>query len=131
MEDSYSITAHHWIKKFKPNKQVLSIRVYRFAKRFSDLLIIVLAMPFWLPIIGVIALLIRITSSGASPIFSQARTGQGGCRFQMFKFRTMVPNADALKEKYIHLNDNNFYKILQHLHNNKGYLLIHNHYHYT
>ena len=105
MEHSYSITGHHWIKKFNPNKRGLSIRTYHFAKRFADLLIVVLAMPFWLPVIGIIALLIRITSPGASPIFSQARTGKGGRRFQMFKFRTMVPNADALKEKYIHLNE--------------------------
>ena len=105
MEYSYSITGHSWIKKFDPRKRILSIRGYYLAKRFFDLFIVLLAMPFWLPLIGVIALLIRVTSPGASPVFSQARTGRGGRRFQMLKFRTMVPNAAALKEQYAHLNE--------------------------
>lgn len=105
MEYSYSIIGYYWIKKFDPNKRVLSVRNYQIAKRLFDLVIVLLAMPFWLPIIGAIALLIRITSPGAPPVFSQARTGRGGRRFKMLKFRTMVPNADALKEQYAHLNE--------------------------
>jgi lipopolysaccharide/colanic/teichoic acid biosynthesis glycosyltransferase len=62
-------------------------------------------MPIWLPAIAIIALLIWVTSPGASPFFSQERTGKGGRRFQMLKFRTMVPNADALKQQYLHLNE--------------------------
>ncbi len=100
-----STSGQHWIKKFDPTKRVLSARAYFFAKRIFDLLLVVLTMPFWLPLIGVVAFLIRVTSPGASPVFSQARTGRGGHRFQMLKFRTMVPNADSLKEKYAHLNE--------------------------
>ncbi|RME90543.1 MAG: sugar transferase [Anaerolineae bacterium] len=33
------------------------------------------------------------------------RTGKGGRRFPMYKFRTMVPNAEELKAKYAHLNE--------------------------
>jgi len=53
----------------------------------------------------VIALLIRLTSPGAPAIFVQYRTGKGGQRFRMYKFRSMVPNAEELKVKYAHLNE--------------------------
>ena len=105
MEHSRSTIGLYWIKKFNPSKQTLSVRSYLFAKRIFDLLIVLLATPFWFPVILLIAFLIRVTSPGASPFFSQARTGKGGHRFQMFKFRTMVPNANELKEKYSHLNE--------------------------
>jgi lipopolysaccharide/colanic/teichoic acid biosynthesis glycosyltransferase len=35
----------------------------------------------------------------------QPRTGRGGRRFNMYKFRTMVTNAEELKIKYAHLNE--------------------------
>jgi len=38
-------------------------------------------------------------------VFKQLRTGKGGRRFNMYKFRTMVPNAEELKSKYAHLNE--------------------------
>ena len=52
-----------------------------------------------------LALLIRITSPGAPVVFKQLRTGKGGRRFSMYKFRTMVPNAEEFKIKYAHLNE--------------------------
>jgi lipopolysaccharide/colanic/teichoic acid biosynthesis glycosyltransferase len=61
-----------------------------------------------LPLVALVLLLcaaaIRIDSPG--PIFfTQLRTGRGGKRFKMLKLRTMVKDADALKEKYAHLNE--------------------------
>jgi lipopolysaccharide/colanic/teichoic acid biosynthesis glycosyltransferase len=70
-----------------------------------DLLLVIITIPLWLPLNAIIALLIRITSPGAPVIFTQARTGKGGHRFYMYKFRTMVPNAEDLKAKYAHLNE--------------------------
>lgn len=105
MEYTYSSTGYLWIRKFNPRNGALPHNAYHFMKRTFDLFIVLLSMPFWLPIVGVIALLIRITSPGAPVLFSQERTGKGGHRFLMFKFRTMVPNADALKKQYAHLNE--------------------------
>ncbi len=105
MEYSRQLSGHDWIKKFDPNKRILSGQAYLFVKRIFDLLIVLITMPLWLAAIALIALLIWITSPGASPFFSQERTGKGGRRFQMLKFRTMVPNADALKQQYLHLNE--------------------------
>ena len=102
------MTAEHhedWIKKFDPNKRFLRGRAYWLAKRTMDLFLVIITMPFWLPLNGIIALIIRITSPGAPVIFKQLRTGKGGHRFNMYKFRTMVPNAEDLKEQYAHLNE--------------------------
>ena len=74
-------------------------------KRTIDLTFVLLSFPFWLPLLGVIELIITITSPGAPAIFTQFRTGKGGKRFSMYKFRSMVPDAEVLKENYAHLNE--------------------------
>jgi len=94
-----------WIKKFDPHKRILKGRAYRIAKRLMDVFLVVITLPLWMPLIGIIALIIRTTSPGAPVVFNQLRTGKGGSRFFMYKFRTMVPNAEELKAKYAHLNE--------------------------
>ena len=62
-------------------------------KRIMDLSIGGLALVFFSPLMALIALAIRLTSSG--PIFyRQERMGLDGRRFQILKFRTMVKNAE-------------------------------------
>lgn len=94
-----------WIRKFDPSKRLLTGRRYLAAKRLFDLVIVVGAMPFWLPLVGILALIITVTSPGAPAMFVQQRTGMGGRRFSLYKFRSMVPNAEELKAKYAHLNE--------------------------
>ncbi len=94
-----------WIKKFDPKKRILKGTAYLLTKRALDLVLVLITLPLWLPLNGIVALMIRITSPGAPVIFKQQRTGKGGRRFQMYKFRTMVPNAEELKSKYTHLNE--------------------------
>jgi len=100
-----TVQQEEWFKKFDPHKRILTGRAYFIAKRLMDLFLVVITLPFWLPLNGIIALLIRITSPGAPVVFKQLRTGKGGRRFYMYKFRTMVPNAEELKAKYAHLNE--------------------------
>ncbi len=77
---------------------------YRLAKRFFDIALCFLVLPFVSIVMASCALLIWITDPG--PIFfKQLRTGRGGQRFRMYKFRTMVKNAEELKAKYAHLNE--------------------------
>jgi Undecaprenyl-phosphate galactose phosphotransferase WbaP len=53
-----------------------------------------------LPLVATVALLIRVGSPG--PIFyGQERVGRYGRRFKAWKFRTMLPNADAVLEQYL------------------------------
>src|SRR6188474_1910934 len=101
------ISSHEedWIKKFGPQQRILTGAAYFLVKRVLDLVLVVITIPFWLPLNAVIALIIRITSPGEPVIFTQMRTGKGGRRFHMYKFRTMVPNAEELKSEYAHLNE--------------------------
>lgn len=94
-----------WIKRFEPGKGILRGRAYRLAKRVMDLFLVLITLPLWLPLNGIVALVIRITSPGAPVMFRQLRTGKGGKRFHMYKFRTMVPEAEELKPRYAHLNE--------------------------
>jgi exopolysaccharide biosynthesis polyprenyl glycosylphosphotransferase len=56
------------------------------------------------PLLAVIAVAIKLDSRG--PVFfGQQRVGRHGHRFQMLKFRTMVPDAEALKDSLRHRNE--------------------------
>ncbi len=94
-----------WLRKFDPRKRILTGKAYVLAKRIMDLFFVCITLPLWLPLNGIIALIIRITSPGAPVLFKQLRTGKGGRRFYMYKFRTMVPNAEELKAQYAYLNE--------------------------
>jgi lipopolysaccharide/colanic/teichoic acid biosynthesis glycosyltransferase len=67
-----------WVKKFDPNKRILTGQSYLLAKRLMDLFLVLVTLPLWLPLNGIVALLIRIISPGAPVIFKQLRTGKGG-----------------------------------------------------
>lgn len=100
-----SKNAEDWINRYDPKRRALTGNSYLFAKRMMDVFLVLISLPFWLPLLAIIALVIRVTSPGAPVIFKQLRTGKGGRRFGMYKFRTMVPNAEELKNKYAHLNE--------------------------
>lgn len=63
-------------------------------KRSLDLLIAGPGLLLLTPIMALVAVLIRLESSGPI-LFRQARAGLGGAEFTCLKFRTMVPDAEA------------------------------------
>ncbi|MFV1963869.1 MAG: sugar transferase [Pirellulaceae bacterium] len=77
---------------------------YLITKRATDITLSLLLLPVLLPVMTVCALLIWLEDPGPV-MFSKERTGLGGTPFKMFKFRTMVTNAEELKRKYAHLNE--------------------------
>lgn len=97
--------AEEWINHFNPQKRTITDKTYLVAKRIMDLTLVLLTLPIWLPLLAVVALAIQITSPGSSVFFKQLRTGKGGRRFNIYKFRTMVANAEELKSTYAHLNE--------------------------
>lgn len=68
-------------------------RYRRSGKRLFDLSLSLLLLPFILPIIALLAVLVAI--EGGSPCFRQPRVGRYGRTFHCFKLRTMVKDADA------------------------------------
>ena len=72
-------------------------RSSRIVKRAFDLLGALLGLLTVSPLLGAIAVAIKL--DGRGPVFfRQLRVGQHGERFYMLKFRTMVPDAEALKD---------------------------------
>jgi exopolysaccharide biosynthesis polyprenyl glycosylphosphotransferase len=65
----------------------------RLLKRGFDLVVASVLLALSSPFLGLIALLIRFDSRGPA-IFRQKRAGENGRLFDMFKFRTMVANAE-------------------------------------
>ena len=78
-------------------------RGYFFSKRAFDLLICLLLLPVVAPVLLLCAIAVAVDSRGPI-VFSQHRTGRHGKRFRMYKFRTMVRNAEELKASLQHLN---------------------------
>lgn len=94
-----------WWSTFDPDKRLLVGKTYLLAKRAFDVTVVILSLPFIFPLLFLCALLIKIESPGGSAIFNQKRTGVNGKLFEMYKFRTMVPNAEEMKKELAHLNE--------------------------
>lgn len=86
-------------------RRVARSRVSRpsFSKRAFDIIAVLSAMPVLLPVMGLIAVAIRLDSRGPA-FFYQRRYGRGGQRFTLWKFRTMT--RDAHEALYDHLSAN-------------------------
>jgi lipopolysaccharide/colanic/teichoic acid biosynthesis glycosyltransferase len=72
---------------------------YWIAKRMLDLTVSLSALLVFVIPMLVIALLVKLDDRSAPILFGQKRCGAGGRRFNLYKFRTMVENADELKEQ--------------------------------
>lgn len=62
-------------------------------KRWIDVLLVTLSAPLWLPLMGLIALAVRLDSRGPV-LYRQERVTLGGDLFTLIKFRTMVVDAE-------------------------------------
>jgi len=68
-------------------------RIYNVMKRISDIIIAGLLLLLFLPIIPVVAILIRLDTRGPV-LFKQRRVGKNGKQFDFYKFRSMVDDAE-------------------------------------
>lgn len=74
-----------------------------FGKRVFDLTLCIAVLPLALLVMAVVAIAVRLDSPGPV-LFCQRRTGHHGSIFKMYKFRTMVRDAEQLKASLQHLN---------------------------
>lgn len=90
---------------FTPENTRRNKRAYWFVRRTQDIFFSALALIVLSPFLVLIALIIWIDSPGASPIFAQDRIGRGGRRFRFYKFRSMIPNAEAKLSELLDKNE--------------------------
>lgn len=72
-------------------------------KRILDVALVLLSLPFVLPFLVLVGIAIML-SDGGSPIFKQERVGKDGRRFQIWKFRSMVKDAESQLQRYLEAN---------------------------
>jgi exopolysaccharide biosynthesis polyprenyl glycosylphosphotransferase len=76
----------------------------RLVKSVFDRALALLALGLLSPLMAAIAIMIKI-GDGGSILFSQVRVGVDGSTFRIYKFRTMVQDAEALKVKLAEQNE--------------------------
>ncbi|MGQ4573647.1 sugar transferase [Leuconostoc pseudomesenteroides] len=83
-------------------------KTYIITKRIIDVLFALSGLTVLSPVFLIVFVLLKINSPSSSALFSQERVGQYGKHFNIYKFRSMVPNAEtilkadqALYEKYV------------------------------
>lgn len=90
------------LENIEENKE--SLKFYEICKRGIDIIGAGSGLLLLSPVIAIVACAVKFTSKG--PIFfSQKRVGKNGQLFDMYKFRSMVVNAEELKEKLAHQNE--------------------------
>jgi len=88
----------------KHTVEVRNSQAYAAAKRAFDLVIGVIAVVLLLPILPLIAVMIKLDSPG--PVFfKQDRVGENGKLFKFYKFRSMIHRAESEKHGLTGLNE--------------------------
>ena len=78
----------------------MGVRLYGHVfKRSFDILLVVLSLPAVIPLIGLLALLVAL--DGHNPFYRQKRVGRDGRPFDLWKLRSMVPDAEAQLERHL------------------------------
>ena len=73
---------------------------YRVFKRILDIALVLLSVPVLLPLLAIIAAVVKLSSPG--PVFySHRRIRQNGAFFSMWKFRTMCVNSVEVLETHL------------------------------
>lgn len=84
-------------------KKTLSLSTYLILKRLIDVICSLLGLIVLSPLLLVIMLIIK--KDGGPIFFKQVRVGYKGKKFNMYKFRSMVVNAEELKAKLMDQNE--------------------------
>lgn len=81
-------------------------KFYEVIKRLIDIIAAICGLIILFPILVMVAIVIKIESKGPI-IFSQDRVGLNGSKFKMYKFRSMIVDAERYKEKLLEQNEMN------------------------
>lgn len=78
---------------------------YEILKRFIDIVCSIIGIILLSPIFIIVAVAIKIENPKGKVIFSQIRCGKDNKTFKMYKFRSMVEDAEKLLNNIQHLNE--------------------------
>lgn len=78
---------------------------YIIIKRLMDLALTIMGFIILLPIFVLVTFLIKFEDPWSPVFYSQIRVGKNGKTFRMYKFRSMVTNAEDLLEKLLEENE--------------------------
>ncbi|WP_239618851.1 sugar transferase [Cohnella mopanensis] len=91
-----------------PNTSAPSIRMRQdIVKRLLDIGLALIGIILLMPVYLAVALAIKVEDPRGSVFFFQQRVGKNGKIFRMYKFRSMVRNADHILHHLLHLNEVN------------------------
>jgi lipopolysaccharide/colanic/teichoic acid biosynthesis glycosyltransferase len=79
--------------------------LYLLLKRLIDIIFSIAGIVFLSPLFLFVAITIKIEDPKGNVIFSQKRIGKDGKEFNMYKFRSMVTNAEELLDSLMHRNE--------------------------
>lgn len=82
----------------------LKFNIYLCTKRFFDIIFATIGIIFLIPLTLMVKIIYVMSGDFHSIFFNQERIGKNGKPFKMFKFRTMVPNADKILKKLLKEN---------------------------
>ena len=92
-------------KKLESNVNKSNKYTYKIIKRIFDLLCSIIGLIFLIPLTIIVKILYMATGDFKSIFFTQKRIGINGKEFKLFKFRTMIPNADEELKQILKENE--------------------------
>ncbi|MEK9197858.1 sugar transferase [Ureibacillus sp. FSL E2-3493] len=78
---------------------------YLISKRIMDIIGSLLGMIILIPVFILITVLIKLENRNGPVFFKQVRVGRNGKEFTIYKFRSMISNAEELKMLLLEQND--------------------------
>ena len=99
----------HLAEGWEISAPLLEVAPWLPGKRVFDVIVTTLTAPLWL-LLGIgVGIYVKLSSPGPA-IFKQRRIGHGGQPFTMYKFRTMVPEAEEGGPRFAKENDTRIIK---------------------
>lgn len=92
-------------KSTKRNKRIFQIKDYIRVKRILEYFFSLILLVTLSPVLLTLFIVIKFSDWKAPVIYKQIRVGKNETTFVMYKFRTMVPDADQLLGQYLDKNE--------------------------
>ncbi|WP_159882571.1 sugar transferase [Paenibacillus puerhi] len=100
-----ALSPRHYYKESSIHANTEQRKLYLWAKRTMDVVGSLAGLLLLLPVFAVISVLIKLEDPKGSIFFRQMRVGKNGKPFAMYKFRSMVWNAESLLKDLLDKNE--------------------------